>query len=288
MTAPTTATPVPTAQAQPAQSRRVYVAEESYFGLVGPDPYERAGQANAYCLCCFATFTLCFILSMCLSVTWWFSGSNNDCYWAWVCCSTFCTYRCYREVCSGTWRSTTPITQNELPAPTLAPGANISYPIYNDDAGDNIMDYWSVIVAVACGSLGCIIVIGCTACPAARRPLGPAKAAAGVMLFSCVMHITSLICMAVQFFPQQEGQYVYNYFRYPQYEQLDGESLLYYLLYDKYYYRYGNLVLIAWILMAILAIYEGVWAIMALKADERVTRPSVYRSRQSVDENNRL
>jgi len=104
------------------------------------------------------------------------------------------------------------------------------------------------------------------------------------LVFAGFLHLIVVCCVAGRFFPNREGEEVYNYFRTPQYEILD-DSLIVYLINDKYYSVFGNCITIAWTLCLITFIYEVSYTVCIFTIDERFTRPTrrSAASRGSVD-----
>jgi len=276
----TAATPTPanvTAAQQPTVTHVVHHHSTwSYYN--DTDDLDRAGQVNACCLIMLAVATLCMSISLSQTVAWHFTYEDGDCWYDWVCCNAFCSRWCYYTTCETQWRVTRPISQDKLPEPDLAPDSNSTNVVYNKEPGDGYLDYWSLPIGVTLGSIGAVIVMFVACAPACRYSRCPAKGIVCAMIFAFVCHLTSCICLGIQFFPTYGFEKVYNYFRIPQYENLRDESLIHYLMNDKYYNTFGNCVLACWIFTCILAIYELVFTVCIFKADERVTRPRRSRS----------
>mmetsp|Transcript_7191 Transcript_7191/g.18770 ORF Transcript_7191/g.18770 Transcript_7191/m.18770 type:complete len:321 (-) Transcript_7191:464-1426(-) len=257
--------PVYVAQGTPATSTRAPAAVKvdipRRYIYQGEGP--REAQAVSCGLILFAVLTLILSLFLLTSITHYFS------YLVYYCQRCNLAY-CYTDQCIATssWISTSPISVDALPFRNATGDSH-------EPNGDGHADNWSLIVAVFCNVMGCMIFI-CSSTTVSMRRGGPASVLASGTTVAMLLHIATIVCMSIQLISNMDG-YVYNAFCGTQegsrctenYVEISGQSLASYWYNDYYYNSFGTLVYWVFYTTCILVFFELFYVILSLCADEK-------------------
>lgn len=213
-----------------------------------------------------------FILSLLMTTNIAYYLGDGLCHYVYYCCSYTCVWRCRSWQCyGGDWYSSRPISQDELPPP-IEDSTNASK--FDGDGGDGESDYWSLVVAASAGSVGSFLIMVATCVPCTGcMPRGTSlftPLVTGIVIFAgWACHLATIICVGIQFWTiYDDGQWVYNHFRTPQYELIDG-SLISYLLNDKYYDWFAGLVMGLYVMLYIAVAAELFYMLLVLLAPSK-------------------
>jgi len=170
---------------------------------------------------------------------------------------------CRRRVCAGGTRWTTrPFDQDKLPPPQIDEFGSGNGTEAFSGAGDGSPDYWSIYVAVFCGTAASIItIIG--ACGGAFRRGGAHPLCVSFSIFSAgMLHLAAVVSLGIQFFTSKE-QTVYNLFRSEQYFEID-DTLYSYLINDSFLDEFASRVGAAFFFCLTSAIWEILFTLCIL------------------------